>query len=124
MIDHLGVQVADLEASKGFYTTLLAPLGIGVTLDYGVAVGFGTPEKPFFWLSPAERGETRELHVAFRVNDRATVDAFHEAATTAGIEVLHAPRVFPEYHPDYYGCFVRDLDGHNVEAVCHYPPTR
>jgi catechol 2,3-dioxygenase-like lactoylglutathione lyase family enzyme len=70
-------------------------------------------------VSPAAGSETRELHVAFIAPDRAAVDAVHEAALAIGAEVLHAPRVFPEYHPTYYGVFLRDLDGHNVEAVHH-----
>jgi catechol 2,3-dioxygenase-like lactoylglutathione lyase family enzyme len=74
---------------------------------------------PGFWLSPAAGPETRELHVAFTAPDRPAVDAVHQAALAAGTEVLHAPREWPEYHPGYYGVFLRDPDGHNVEAVCH-----
>ena len=75
-----------------------------------------------FWLGPPTGTEARELHVAFKAPDRAAVDAVHEAAVAAGVEVLHAPREFPEYHPGYYGVFLRDLDGHNVEAVHHGQP--
>jgi catechol 2,3-dioxygenase-like lactoylglutathione lyase family enzyme len=83
-------------------------------------VGLAGPNGiPDFWLSPAGGTETRELHVAFRAADRESVDAVHEAAVAAGVEVLHAPREWPEYHPGYYGVFLRDLDGHNVEAVHH-----
>lgn len=74
---------------------------------------------PHFWLGPATGAETRELHLAFRATDRHAVDAVHDAAVTAGAEVLHPPREWPEYHPGYYGVFLRDLDGHNVEAVYH-----
>ncbi|WP_369131475.1 VOC family protein, partial [Modestobacter roseus] len=74
---------------------------------------------PDLWLSPAPAGETREAHIALRAPDRAAVDAVHEAAVAAGVEVLHAPREWPEYHPGYYAVFLRDLDGHNVEAVHH-----
>ena len=74
---------------------------------------------PAFWLSPPTGNETRELHVAFRAPGRAEVDAVHEAAVAAGVEVLHAPREWPEYHPGYYAVFLRDPDGHNVEAVHH-----
>ncbi len=76
----------------------------------------GTPD---FWLSPPTGNETRELHVAFRAPDRAAVDAVHETALKAGAEILHAPREWPEYHPGYYAVYLRDLDGHNVEAVHH-----
>ncbi len=85
-----------------------------------MVVGLAGPDGvPSFWLSPAGRSEARELHVAFAAPDRAAVDAVHEAALSAGAEVLHAPQEWPEYHPGYYGVFLRDPDGHNVEAVCH-----
>jgi catechol 2,3-dioxygenase-like lactoylglutathione lyase family enzyme len=91
-------------------------------MDFGVAMGFGTVEKPDFWLSGLDSGEGfRESHIAFAAGDRASVRAFFEAAVEAGAEVLHEPRVWPEYHPHYYGAFVRDPDGNNVEAVCHVP---
>lgn len=79
----------------------------------------GPDGAPRFWLVPAAGRETRELHLAFRTADRAAVDAVHDAAVAAGVEVLHAPREWPEYHSGYYGVFLRDLDGHNVEAVHH-----
>ena len=89
--------------------------------DPGFVQHFGTG-KPDFWLSPlAEDEGIFEAHIAFSAADRATVDAFFAAAVAAGAEVLHEPRVWPEYHPNYYGAFVRDPDGHNVEAVCHSP---
>jgi catechol 2,3-dioxygenase-like lactoylglutathione lyase family enzyme len=74
---------------------------------------------PTFWLAPATGPEGRELHLAFSAADRRAVDAVHDAAVAAGAEILHAPREWPEYHPGYYGVFLRDLDGHNVEAVHH-----
>jgi catechol 2,3-dioxygenase-like lactoylglutathione lyase family enzyme len=118
------VQVADVEASVAFYLRVFAPIGIGEVkrFPYGdsFVVGLSGPDGvPHFWLSPAAGSETRELHVAFLAADRGAVDAVHEAAVAAGAEVLHAPREWPEYHPGYYGVFVRDLDGHNVEAVYH-----
>jgi catechol 2,3-dioxygenase-like lactoylglutathione lyase family enzyme len=123
MINHVGIQVADMAASRAFYETFFAPLGISVMFDHGVAIGFAAdPTQSSFWLSGAERGETREIHVAFTADSRATVDAVHAAAVAAGIEVLHAPRVFPEYHENYYAVFVRDPDGHNIEAVNHNGP--
>ncbi|MEU2350471.1 VOC family protein [Modestobacter sp. NPDC049651] len=124
MLDHLGVQVADVEASLAFYLQVFGPLGVqesrripvGDTSIVGLAGPDGIPD---FWLSPAPHGETRELHVGFAAPDRAAVDAVHAAAVAAGVEVLHAPREWPEYHPGYYGVFLRDPDGHNVEAVHH-----
>jgi catechol 2,3-dioxygenase-like lactoylglutathione lyase family enzyme len=120
MIDHVSVQVRDVAASAAFYTTVLAPLGGERVMDFGDVVGFGVAGRPTFWLGPtATAGAARELHLAFVAPDRAAVHAFHEAAVAAGAEVLHEPREWPEYHPGYYGAFVRDLDGNNVEAVCH-----
>jgi catechol 2,3-dioxygenase-like lactoylglutathione lyase family enzyme len=120
MIDHLGINCADLAASKTFYDQVLAPLGYGRVLDYDVAVGYGPEGDPAFWLSSyADMPPQREVHVAFKAADVAAVHAFHEAAVAAGAEVLHEPRQWPEYHPGYYGVFVRDLDGNNVEAVFH-----
>jgi catechol 2,3-dioxygenase-like lactoylglutathione lyase family enzyme len=124
MLDHIGLQVADVEASLAFYLQTFKAIGMreamrfpaGDTFVVGLAGPGGEPD---FWLSPAEGGETRELHLAFRAPDRAAVDAVHEAARAAGAEVLHAPREWPEYHPGYYAVFLRDPDGHNVEAVDH-----
>jgi catechol 2,3-dioxygenase-like lactoylglutathione lyase family enzyme len=122
MLDHLGIGCADLAASAAFYDTVLAPLGARRLMDYGVAIGFGVAPKPDFWLSGSEAGAGfRESHIAFEAPDRAAVRAFFEAAVGAGAEVLHEPRVWPEYHEHYYGAFVRDPDGHNIEAVCHAP---
>jgi catechol 2,3-dioxygenase-like lactoylglutathione lyase family enzyme len=120
MIDHVSVQVRDVAASAAFYTAVLGPLGGERVMDFGDVVGFGVAGRPTFWLGPTTTGGTaRELHLAFAAPDRAAVHAFHDAAVAAGVEVLHAPREWPEYHPGYYGAFVRDLDGNNVEAVCH-----
>ncbi len=76
------------------------------------------PTTARLWLSPAQRADDRELHMAFATTDREVVRAFHQAAVDLGAEVLHAPRIFPEYDVNYFGAFVRDPDGHNVEAVC------
>lgn len=124
MIDHLGLQVTDVQASLDFYLRTFAPLGLteGMRFPQGdtFVVGLAGPEGfPEFWLSQAGGGETREVHLALRAPDRAAVDAVHEVAVAAGSEVLHAPREWPEYHPGYYGVFLRDPDGHNVEAVHH-----
>jgi catechol 2,3-dioxygenase-like lactoylglutathione lyase family enzyme len=121
MLDHVGIQCADLAASAAFYDAVLAPLGLRRLMDFEVAMGYGA-ERPDFWIGVFNEGEGfRESHLAFRAADRATVDAFFAAAVAAGAEVLHEPAVHPEYHPDYYGAFVRDPDGNNVEAVAHGP---
>ena len=122
MLDHISLQCADVTVSKAFYDAALAPLGGGRVMEFGDVVGYGVEGRPTFWLGPnATGGPNREVHVAFEAADRATVDAFFAAAVAAGAEVLHEPRVWPEYHPSYYGAFVRDPDGNNVEAVCHWP---
>lgn len=120
MIDHFGINCADLEASKRFYDTVLAVLGHRRLLDYDVAVGYGT-DKPDFWIGryDGQPAEQREVHIAFTAPDAATVRAFHAAAVELGAESLHEPRLWPEYHERYFGAFVRDPDGNNVEAVCH-----
>ena len=121
MIDHVSIQVSDVPASAAFYDAVLAPLGARRLMEFGDVIGYGA-NRPHFWLGPAmTAGAPRELHLAFAAPDRASVVAFHDAAVAAGAEVLHAPRVWPEYHPGYFGVFVRDLDGNNVEAVCHRP---
>jgi catechol 2,3-dioxygenase-like lactoylglutathione lyase family enzyme len=122
MLDHLGLQCADMAASAAFYDRVLEPLGGARLMDFGVAIGYGVAPVPDFWISEFNSGEGfRESHVAFRAADRATVRAFFAAAVSAGAEVLHEPRLWPEYHESYYGAFVRDPDGNNVEAVCHAP---
>jgi len=89
-------------------------------MDFGSVIGYGVAGKPSFWLGPVSDGSAnREVHLAFRATDRDAVRAFFDAAVSAGAEVLHEPRLWPEYHPHYYGAFVRDPDGNNVEAVCH-----
>lgn len=124
MLDHLSIQCGDPAASAAFYDAVLAPLGGGRVLDFGAVIGFGRPGRPTFWIGPVSSAEPgREVHIAFEAADRAAVDAFFDAAVLAGTEVLHGPRVRPEYHPDYYGAFVRDPDGNNVEAVSHSPET-
>ncbi|MEX0666001.1 MAG: VOC family protein [Acidimicrobiia bacterium] len=122
MLDHLAIQCEDVAVSAAFYDSVLAPLGGGRIFDFGTVIGFGVPPMPDFWLGPRTTGEGfRESHIAFTAPDRSVVHAFLEAAINAGAEVLHEPRVWPEYHPSYFGAFVRDPDGNNVEAVCHAP---
>ncbi len=120
MIDHISLQCADVTASAIFYDAVFEPLGVSRLVDFGEVVGFGVPPRPQFWLGPRTTGEGfRETHIAFEAESREAVRRFREAAAKAGAEVLHEPRVFPEYHPAYFGAFVRDPDGNNVEAVCH-----
>ena len=128
MLDHVGVAVADAERSRRFYEQALAPLGITLIMSVtaeqteagGTAHGFGSDEKPYFWVGDNERaGEG--THVAFEVDSRAKVDAFHQAALAAGGKDNGAPGIRPRYHPNYYAAFVYDPDGANIEAVCHRP---
>lgn len=128
MLDHVGFAVSDAERSRLFYEAALAPLGIGLIMSVtpeetesgGTAHGFGDGGKPYFWVGDRERtGEG--THVAFVAESRAQVDAFHAAALAAGGLDNGAPGLRPHYHPDYYGAFVFDPDGINVEAVCHRP---
>ncbi|HZU71924.1 MAG TPA: VOC family protein [Acidimicrobiales bacterium] len=122
MLDHLSVQCGDVAASAAFYEAVLAPLGGQRIMDFGQVIGYGVPPRPDFWIGPRPTGEGfRECHIAFTAPDRATVRAFQDAAVAAGAEVLHEARLWPEYHAAYYGAFVRDPDGNNVEAVCHSP---
>jgi catechol 2,3-dioxygenase-like lactoylglutathione lyase family enzyme len=122
MLDHVSIQCADAAASARFYDAVLAPLGGQRIMDFGPVIGYGVPPMPDFWIGPQQTGESfRESHLAFSAPDRASVRAFFDAAVQVGAEVLHEPRVWPEYHPNYYGAFVRDPDGNNVEAVCHQP---
>jgi catechol 2,3-dioxygenase-like lactoylglutathione lyase family enzyme len=120
VLDHLSIQCADVASSARFYDAVLRPLGGSRILDFGQVIGFGVGRKPDFWLGPRSTGDGfRECHIAFEAPDRASVRSFFDAAVGTGAEVLHEPREWPEYHPGYYGAFVRDPDGNNVEAVCH-----
>lgn len=122
MLDHLSIQCADASVSAAFYDRVLATIGGQRIMELGQIIGYGVPPMPNFWIGPLTTGEGfRESHIAFTAPDRAAVRAFFEAATEMGAEVLHEPRLWPEYHPSYYGAFVRDPDGNNVEAVCHTP---
>ncbi len=122
MLDHVSIQCADVTASAAFYDAVLAPLGGTRIMDFGEVIGYGRPPQPVFWIGPQTSGTGfRESHLAFNAPNRDAVRAFLSAAKTLGAEVLHEARVWPEYHPNYYGAFVRDPDGNNVEAVCHAP---
>jgi catechol 2,3-dioxygenase-like lactoylglutathione lyase family enzyme len=120
MLDHLGLRVSDFAASKRFFESALAPLNYTFVMEFGGSVaGLGAEGKPDFWISEGE--PVAQIHVAFVSPDRATVDAFYEAALAAGGRDNGAPGVRPDYHANYYGAFVYDLDGNNIEAVCHQP---
>ena len=121
MLDHVGIPVSNFERGKRFYEQALSPLGYELIMEprYGVA-GLGHSGKPDFWVVQGESGHAA-VHVAFISDDRATVEAFHEAAIAAGGRDNGRRGLRPEYHPTYFGAFVLDPDGNNIEAVCHGP---
>jgi catechol 2,3-dioxygenase-like lactoylglutathione lyase family enzyme len=122
MIDHVSIQCADLARSATFYDAILDALGGRRVMEFETAIGYGTEGKPEFWIGQQTTGEGfRESHIAFSAGHRAAVQRFFEAAMSTGAIVLHQPRLWPEYHPNYFGAFVRDPEGNNVEAVCHAP---
>ncbi len=119
MIDHTGFAVSDLARSIEFYKKALAPLGLELVMKFQeIAAGFGEKGKPEFWIAGGGK-PTDKIHIAFRAKGRAEVVAFYEAAMAAGGTDNGPPGTRPHYHPDYYGAFVSDPDGHNIEAVCH-----
>ena len=127
ILDHMGISVSDFAKSIEFYRVCLAPLGISVVMEVpkeltgGVNYsGFGKDGKPDFWIGDGHKAQTA-LHVAFAAANRASVDAFYKAAVAAGAKDNGAPGIRAHYHPNYYGAFVLDLDGNNIEAVCHKP---
>ncbi len=128
MIDHLGIEVADYAASRAFYARVLAALGHGIVMEVTrdmsggyEGCGFGPSGRPHFWVGKGSGQPGRGSHIAFSAQSRAQVDAFHAAALAAGARDNGAPGLRPHYHPHYYGAFAIDLDGHNIEAVCHLP---
>jgi catechol 2,3-dioxygenase-like lactoylglutathione lyase family enzyme len=121
MYDHVGLNVSDYDVSKRFYEGTLAPLGYGVRMDFAEwkTAGFGAEDVPgHFWISEREP-RTTGTHIAFQAPDRATVDSFHAAGIASGGKANGPPGIREHYHPTYYGAFVLDPDGNNVEAVCH-----
>jgi catechol 2,3-dioxygenase-like lactoylglutathione lyase family enzyme len=127
MIDHIGFAVKDIERSKAFYVEALGTLGITLQLEVtaeqtgaGSHAGFGTNGKPYFWIGDHGR-PGGSMHVAFLADSRAMVDAFYATALDAGGKDNGAPGLRPHYHASYYGAFVLDPDGNNIEAVCHTP---
>jgi catechol 2,3-dioxygenase-like lactoylglutathione lyase family enzyme len=126
MIDHTGLNVSDYAKSKAFYVKALAPLGYAVIMELPPSIvpdgglGMGVPPKPDLWIGGGVPNSPR-LHIAFRAANRAQVDAFYAAAMAAGGKDNGPPGIRSHYHPNYYGAFVLDPDGHNIEAVCHDP---
>ena len=120
MIDHLSLPVSDYDQSKSFYQAVLAPLGQTLLMEHAISGGgFGSNFKPSFWIK--QGAPTASVHVAFAAEDRASVDEFYKTAISCGAKDNGPPGVRTEYHPGYYGAFVLDPDGNNVEAVCHLP---
>jgi len=120
MIDHIGIHVSDFDRAVAFYTKALAPLGYTMLRNFGTVAGFGTKGKPDFWITAGAAGQDR-VHVAFTTSSRKIVREFYDAAIAAGGKDNGAPGVRAMYHEHYFGAFVLDPDGHNVEAVCHEP---
>lgn len=126
MLDHIGLTVSDFARSRAFFDAALAPLGIGVVMEVtpeqtgGASqhLGYGSEQRPYFWIGTGGP-PTGRLHVALAAKDRAAVDAFYAAAMAAGGQDNGPPGLRAHYHPTYYGAFVLDPDGHNIEAVCH-----
>jgi catechol 2,3-dioxygenase-like lactoylglutathione lyase family enzyme len=124
VLDHVGVNASDYERSRAFYEAALAPFGIVPVREHdGAATGFGESDgRPFFWVQKRPPPVRGGLHVAFTAQERPIVDAFHAAGLAAGGTDNGAPGVREIYHPHYYGAFLLDPDGNNIEAVCHKPP--
>jgi len=119
MLDHIALKVKDFKKSRAFYEAALKPLGYKVLMEFPEGAGFGSPGFPDFWVGTGIGGTS--VHVAFRAQDRKAVDAFYKAALAAGATDNGGPGLRPHYHPHYYGAFVFDPDGNNIEAVCHTP---
>jgi catechol 2,3-dioxygenase-like lactoylglutathione lyase family enzyme len=119
MLDHVGLAVTNFAKSKEFFKQALAPLGYEVLMEPGDAAGFGKDGRPDFWIGQGRAAGSS--HVAFAVAQRRIVDEFYKAAMAAGGKDNGGPGLRPHYHPNYYGAFVFDPDGNNIEAVCHQP---
>lgn len=120
VIDHIGINIINYEKSKAFYTRVLKTLNIELVMEVKGWAGMGAEGKPDFWFGEGEQAQS-PMHLAFVAPNRAAVDAFYKEALKEGAQDNGAPGLRPEYHPDYYGAFVIDLNGHNLEAVCHSP---
>jgi catechol 2,3-dioxygenase-like lactoylglutathione lyase family enzyme len=130
ILDHVSLVISDYARSKVFYQRALLPLGIKPVKEHGQACGFGCDKKPEFWIcagpasfqKPEQLKHITPVHMAFSTHSRAEVDAFYKAAIEAGAKDFGAPGLRPHYHPNYYGAFILDPDGHNIEAVYHGSP--
>ena len=121
MFDHVTIAVSDMKTARAFYDKALAPLGMKALMDFGTYAGFGK-ERPIFWIGQGRAAPSQpRTHICFAASDRKTVDAFYQAAMAAGGKDNGAPGLRPHYHANYYGAFVLDGDGYNIEAVCHLP---
>ena len=120
VLDHVGLAVSDLAAARAFYVAALEPLGFGVVMEFPGVIALGLAGQPELWMH--QGAPSAPIHIAFHAADRARVDAFHAAALAAAGTDNGAPGLRPQYHPGYYGAYVLDPDGNNVEAVCHQPP--
>jgi catechol 2,3-dioxygenase-like lactoylglutathione lyase family enzyme len=122
MLDHIGLRTKQAKEMIAFYEAALAPLGVSKQQDFGSVAGFGRPGEAPLWVGESEgEAATSSVHLALTSPDRASVDAFYSAAIAAGAKDNGPPGLRPQYHADYYGAFVFDLDGNNLEAVCHKP---
>jgi catechol 2,3-dioxygenase-like lactoylglutathione lyase family enzyme len=123
VIDHVGIEVGDIDRSRSFYEAALAPLGIELVMEFEGMLGFGKVtergRQPFFWVAARGRPAVSGVHIALGARERDQVDAFHAAGLAAGGTDNGAPGPRPVYHPGYYGAFVLDPDGNNIEAVHH-----
>jgi len=120
IIDHIGFGVSDFEKSKEFYIKCLKSLGITLIREEGSTVGFGKNNKAVYWFGPSIEAY-KPIHIAFAAENRTQVDEFYKAAIAAGGKDNGPPGIREMYHPNYYGAFVFDPDGFNIEAVCHKP---
>lgn len=127
LIDHVGISVSDVNKSKAFYQLALAPIGFQLLVEVPASLsgrsdfaGFGQAPKPSFWIGASD-SSTTPIHIAFSANSRTQVDSFYQAALAAGGRDNGPPGLRPHYHSNYYGAFVLDFDGHNIEVVCHTP---
>lgn len=127
MFDHVGFPVKSFKKSKNFYADALSPLGFSLVMEVSsdqpggkTHAGFGSEGRPRFWISEGDV-DKGNMHIAFKAKSRKAVEEFYEAALKAGGKDNGAPGLRPHYHENYYGAFVTDPDGHNIEAVCHLP---
>jgi catechol 2,3-dioxygenase-like lactoylglutathione lyase family enzyme len=127
MLAHVGLVVSDIEKSKQFYREALKPIGYEILHEHGMtptrpaaSAGFGEAPRADLWIYQGNPGNVT-THIAFQVGKRALVDAFYQAAIAGGGRDNGAPGLRPQYSQHYYGAFVLDPDGYNIEVVCREP---